>query len=500
MDQTTQTKQTTQVNAQDKTQMQSTKTFEKRGVTKKSENMSDWYVDVIVKSGMADYSPVKGCIVYRPLSYGIWETVRNEMDKKFRKMGIENCYFPLFIPESLLKKEQHHVEGFSPELAVVTIGGGEELSEKLIVRPTSETIMYAMYAKWVHSHRDLPILLNQWNSVVRWEKRTYFFLRGMEFLWQEAHTAHATHTEAWQQVLTALDSYAEIYQDVLAIPVTKGRKSEAEKFAGADVTTAVEVMMPDGKALQGATSHDLGQNFSKAFKISFQNEKSEMEFAWQTSFGLSTRALGALVMVHGDDQGLVLPPMVAPTQVVIVPIGDDDQLHEITDTKRLALEKVGVRVKVDARKEYSLGFKRNEWELKGTPIRIEIGKKELETGSVTVAIRHSGEKIQQDIASLEEALPKLLEKIQRDMLEKAKTMQKSLTSTAQTYAQFKEIMAAKRGFIHALWCEDPGCEAKIKEETKATTRCLPLDAKEEVGVCVYCGKPAKHRWVFAQAY
>ncbi len=488
MDQTTQVKTNTN------------KTFEKRGVTKKSENVSDWYVDVIVKSGMADYSPVKGCIVYRPLSYSVWESIRVEMDKKFRKMGIENCYFPLFIPESLLKKEQHHVEGFSPELAVVTIGGGEELTEKLIVRPTSETIMYAMYAKWVHSHRDLPILLNQWNNVVRWEKRTYFFLRGMEFLWQEAHTAHATHTEAWQQVLDMLDAYAEIYQDVLAIPMIKGRKSEAEKFAGADVSTAVEAMMPDGKALQGATSHDLGQNFSKAFDISFQNEKSETEFVWQTSLGLSTRALGALVMVHGDDQGLVFPPMVAPTQVVIIPIGDDGQLLEMADMKRLAIEKAGVRVKVDSRKEYTLGFKRNEWELKGTPVRVEIGKKELETGSVTMAVRHSGEKIQQDIISLEDALPKLLEKIQQDMLEKAIKMRESLTSNAETYDQFKDIMATKRGFIHAMWCEDPSCEAKIKEETKATTRCLPLDAKEDVGVCVYCGKPAKHRWVFAQAY
>ncbi|MEK7457965.1 MAG: proline--tRNA ligase, partial [Patescibacteria group bacterium] len=452
MNQTTQTKQV-------KTQAQATKTFEKRGVTKKSENMSDWYVDVIVKSGMADYSPVKGCIVYRPLSYSVWESIRVEMDKKFRKMGIENCYFPLFIPESLLKKEQHHVEGFSPELAVVTIGGGEELAEKLIVRPTSETIMYAMYAKWVQSHRDLPILLNQWNSVVRWEKRTYFFLRGMEFLWQEAHTAHATHAEAWQQVLVALDAYAEIYQDVLAIPVIKGHKSEAEKFAGADKTTTVELMMPDGKALQGGTSHDLGQNFSKAFEISFQDEKSNKAYVWQTSFGYATRSLGALVLVHGDDQGLVFPPMVAPTQVVIIPIGDDDQLHEMADMKRLALEKVGVRVKVDARKEYSLGFKRNEWELKGTPVRVEIGKKELETGSVAIAVRHSGEKIQQDIASLEDALPKLLEKIQQEMFEKADKMRESLTSNAETYAQFKEIMATKRGFIHAMWCESAVCEA-----------------------------------------
>ncbi|HZZ98350.1 MAG TPA: proline--tRNA ligase [Candidatus Saccharimonadia bacterium] len=475
------------------------KVFEKRGVVKKSDDMSAWYTDVILNSQMADYSPVRGSIVYRPLSYSIWESVQGEMNARFRVMGIENCYFPLFIPESLLKREAQHVRGFAPELAVVTIGGGEELKEKLIVRPTSETIMYEMYAKWVHSHRDLPILLNQWNNVVRWEKRTYFFLRGMEFLWQEAHTAHATHEEAWQQVLSGLDAYAEIYEDVLAIPVTKGRKSESEKFAGADTTTTVEAMMPDGKALQGGTSHDLGQNFSKAFNIAFQDATGQKAFVWQTSFGYSTRALGALVMVHGDDQGLVLPPKVAPIQVVVLPIGESNMVSMMAKNIVQDLQKIGIRVKLDTR-DQSLGYKRNDWELKGVPVRIELGEKELAARKVSVAVRVSSEKLQIGLDSLASELTSLLANIQDQMLAKARAMTKSLTSTADTYDEFKKIMETKRGFIHAFWCEDKACEEKIKEETKASTRCLPLDAKEENGTCIVCGNPAKHRWLFAQAY
>src|SRR3989344_5735753 len=488
-----------QVTQQPKTKSEGA-TFQKRGVTPKSQNISEWYTDVIVQSEMADYSPVRGSIVYRPLSYAVWEYIQAALNERFKKMEIENTYFPLFIPESLLTKEKEHIEGFAPELAVVTIGGGEQLAEKLIVRPTSETIMYAMYAKWIHSHRDLPLKLNQWNNVVRWEKRTYFFLRGMEFLWQEAHTAHAYHDESWQQVLDALDAYAEVYEKYLAIPVLKGTKSTAEKFAGADVTTTVELMMPDGKALQGATSHDLGQNFSKSFNIAFQNVKGEQDFAWQTSFGYSTRSLGALVLAHGDDQGLVLPPKIAPIQVVIIPIGDDDQLIEQAQMQRSALERVGVRVKVDTREGMSLGYKRNAWELKGVPIRLELGRKEVETGSATIAIRHSGEKRSLDIATLDATLPQLLDEIQGAMFEKAAEMRQEMTSTVESYDEFKNVMEEKCGFIHATWCEDPTCETKIKEETKASTRCLPLDAKEEVGNCVYCGKPAKHRWVFAQAY
>jgi prolyl-tRNA synthetase len=475
-------------------------TFEKKGVTKKSENMSDWYIDVITKSEMADYSPVRGCIVYRPLSYAVWENIQKFLDAKLKDQGCENSYFPLFIPESFLKKEASHVEGFSPELAVVTIGGGEELEEKLAVRPTSETIMYAMYSKWIQSHRDLPIKLNQWNNVVRWEKRTYFFMRGAEFLWQEAHTAHATHEECWTQVIDGLNAYAQTYEDLLAVPVIKGLKSQSEKFAGADNTTTTEIMMPDGKALQGATSHDLGQNFAKAFDIQFQNKDGQNQYAYQTSFGYSTRSLGALVMIHGDDQGLVLPPKAAPTQVVIIPIGTEGDVLRTAENTKLALENNGVRVKLDIRSEYSLGYKRNQYELKGVPIRLELGQKELEQGVVSLSIRHNGQKEQVALDKVAEHISMLLEKIQKEMFDKAKKMQEELTSTANSYEEFKQIMNIKKGFIHAFWCENPHCEEKIKEETKASTRCLPLEAKEENGQCIFCGDKAKHRWIFAQAY
>lgn len=478
--------------------------FEKRGVTKKSENISDWYTDVIVKSQMADYSPVRGCIVYRPLSYSIWESIQQDMNVRFKEMDIENSYFPLFIPEEFLSREKEHVKGFAPELAIVTIGGGEELKERLVVRPTSETIMYAMYSKWIQSHRDLPMKLNQWNTVVRWEKRTFFFLRGMEILWQEAHTAHATHEESWQQVLDALDAYAKVYEDVLALPVVRGRKSDAEKFAGADVTTTIEIMMPDGKALQSGTSHDLGQHFSKAFNVAFQSENGQLENVWQTSFGLSMRALGALVMVHGDDQGLVLPPKVAPVQVVIIPIGDDDNVLELAQMKKAEFIKAGIRVKVDTRSGYSLGYKRNDWELKGTPVRMEIGKKEVSTGKMTAKLRYNGEVQELDISADGDFIKDMLEHIQAEMFTKAKDLLSSLTSVVSSYDEFKKVMEEKRGFIHAFWCEDPACEKKIKEETKATTRCLPFDenhqVKEENGSCIACGKPTTHRWVFAQAY
>ena len=475
-------------------------TFQKRGLTPKSQDMSAWYTDVIVNSGMADYSPVRGCIVYRPLSYAIWERVQRLMDEKFEPMGIENSYFPLFIPESFLKKEAQHVEGFAPELAVVTIGGGEELAEKLVVRPTSETIMYSMYAKWIHSHRDLPLKLNQWNSVVRWEKRTFPFFRGMEYLWQEAHTAHATHEDAWMQVTDALDAYAQVYEDLLAVPVIKGVKSEKEKFAGANKTTTIELMMPDGKALQGATSHDLGQNFAKAFEIHFQNDKGQSEFVWQTSFGFSTRSLGAMVMIHGDDQGLSLPPMAAPTQVVFAIIGESEELNEIAAMKKSVLKEAGVRVKIDDRTHVSLGYKRNDSELKGIPLRLELGMKEMEKGSVVAVIRHSGEKRELELASLETTIPALLTEIQSQMYAKAVVQRDAQISTAHSYEEFKQIMATKRGFIRAFWCEDSESEIKIKEETKATVRCLPFDSKEEQGTCIFTGKPATRQWLFAQAY
>jgi prolyl-tRNA synthetase len=480
--------------------MDKNKVFEKKGVTKKSENISDWYIDVITKSGMADYSPVKGCIVYRPLSYSIWENIQHFMNAGLKQMDVENCYFPLFIPESFLKKEASHVEGFAPELAVVTIAGGEELEEKLVVRPTSETIMYTMYSKWIQSHRDLPLKLNQWNNVVRWEKRTYPFIRGAEFLWQEAHTAHATHEECWQQVLDALDLYARTYEELMALPVIKGLKSQSEKFAGAVNTTTCENIMPDGKALQSCTSHDLGQNFSKAFDVMFQDKEGQNQYVHQTSFGYSTRSLGGLVMVHGDDQGLVLPPRVAPIQVIIVPIGQEGEVLRAAENIKLSLEEKFIRAKLDIRPEYSLGFKRNEHELKGTPVRIEIGQKELESGMVSVSIRHNSQKEQTPIDSIGEFMKVLLDKIHNDMFEKAKKMQHELTSVANTYDEFKQIMDTKKGFIYAHWCEDADCEAKIKEETNANTRCLPFDQVEEKGKCIYCGKDSNHKWLFAQAY
>ena len=475
-------------------------TFEKKGVTKKSDSLSDWYVDVITKSGMADYSPVRGCIVYRPLSYQIWENVQSYMNPEFAKMGIENSYFPLFIPESFLKKEASHIEGFSPELAVVTIGGSEQLEEKLVVRPTSETIMYDMYAKWIQSHRDLPLKLNQWNNVVRWEKRTMFFIRGMEFLWSEVHTAHATHAEAWQQVLNGINLYEKMTRELLAIPSVIGIKSQSEKFAGAVQTITIESMMPDGKALQSGTSHDLGQNFSKAFDISFQNREGQNEYVWQTSIGISTRLFGAMVMLHGDDQGLVLPPQAAPTQIVIIPIGNDSTVLKTAENLLLELQNVGLRVKLDLRDDVSLGYKRNDHELKGTPCRIEIGQKELEQQVVTIALRHNGHKSQLPFQSITTKIPELLAQMQSEMYQKAKNLQDSLTHEAKNYPEFQELMQSTKGFIKVYWNENKELEAKIKEETKATTRCMPLTQPDSPGIDFMTGEKAEKIWLFAQAY
>ncbi len=469
--------------------------------------MSRWYTDVIQLSKLADYSPVKGCMVMRPNGYGIWENIQKNLDPMLKELGVENAYFPLFIPLSLLNKEAEHVEGFAPELAIVTHGGGEELEEKLAVRPTSETIMYAMYSKWIQSHRDLPLMLNQWNNVVRWEKRTYFFLRTTEFLWQEAHTAHAAHNEALQMVMGGLEAYRILTEDYLAIPVIKGRKSESEKFAGADLTTTVEAMMPDGKALQAGTSHDLGQNFSKkdAFNISFQNEEGKPDYVWQTSYGLSTRTIGALIMVHGDDDGLVLPPKIAPYQVAIVPTEDKGEVIKTASKLLGDLKKSGIRAKIIFDSEHTLGFRLNESEIQGIPLSLIVGEKEISNGEFSGKIRHSQEKVAFEFEHTIEKVSELLETIQKDMFNKALVVRDSLTSEVNNYDEFKKVMSDKRGFIKAFWCEDSGCEKTIKEETKASTRCLPfIDEKgnvlEEDGNCVKCGKPATHRWIFAQAY
>lgn len=480
----------------------------KRQLTPKSEDMSKWYTQVIQMAQLADYSPVKGCMVIRPNGYGIWEHIQEKMNPLLRHLGVENAYFPLFIPLSFLSKEAAHIEGFAPELAIVTHGGGEELTEKLVVRPTSETIMYDMYSKWIQSYRDLPLSLNQWNNVVRWEKRTYFFLRTTEFLWQEAHTAHATHQEAIDMVLDGLEIYRTVAEDYLSIPVIKGRKSNAEKFAGAEFTTTIEALMPDGKALQAGTSHDLGQHFSKkeAFNIAFQNEKGELDYVWQTSYGLSTRIIGNLVMTHGDNEGLVLPPVIAPIQVTLVPAtNDNEKINTYCKDLEDELKKVGVRVKTDKRNTLSMGWKLNDAELQGTPISIVVGEREIEAGEMMMKVRYSGEKKPISQTDFAAKIQEQLEVIQAGMLWAARTRRDALTFDVTTYAEFKEKMSTTKGFLKAFWCEDPVCEKTIKNETTASTRCLPFindqgDVKEESGECIYCHKPATHRWLFAQSY
>ena len=474
--------------------------FTKRDLPKKSANLSDWYNKIILSAELADYGPAKGTMIYRPYGYAIWELIQKEMDILIKEHGVSNAYFPLFIPESLLKKEQAHVEGFSPELAVVTIGGGEELTEKLIVRPTSETIMYEAYSRWTHSWRDLPILINQWNNVVRWEKRTYLFLRTTEFLWQEGHTAHATHEESWEMVKWAMKMYQKVYKDFFAIPGYVGRKSEAEKFAGADLTLTFESLMPEGKALQSCTSHDLGQNFSKTFNISFLNSEGKSEYAWQTSWGFSTRSIGGLIMTHGDDSGLILPPRLAPIQVIILPVKKEEKSLVACEEIAKLLKDIGVRTKIDDSDNETIGFRINKWELKGVPLRLELGPKEIEQGNVTVVRRDTGEKLVFPQQELAVKIIELLQLIQDDLYKKAEKFLKDNTHQVDNYDQFKEIISGSRGFISAFWCENAECEKKIKEETKATTRCLPLDTKEQNGKCVYCGQPAKYKWIFGQAY
>jgi len=476
--------------------------FEKKEIAKKSVDFDRWYTDVILKAELADYSPVKGCMVIRPYAYAIWENIQREFNRMIKDAGVENAYFPIFIPHSFLQKEKEHVEGFSPQLAIVTIGGGEKLVEPLVVRPTSETIMYSMYAKWINSWRDLPLLINQWNNVVRWEKRTYLFLRTTEFLWQEGHTVHETKKESVEFTLKALDWYQSLYKDYLAIDPVIGLKSESEKFAGGVNTYSVELLMPDGLALQGATSHFLGQNFSKVFNIVFQNRQGKSEFVWQESWGLTTRSIGALIMAHGDDQGLVLPPNIAPLQVVIVPITNEPDLLEFSNKVKDELAKKDIRVKVDLRSEKTPGWKFNDWELKGVPIRIEVGKKEMESGELTIFRRDTKEKFPFMLSELN-VLGDLLSEIQKNLFEKHRKFTADNTFQTDDYTEFREIMKSKRGFLYAFWCGDPSCEANIKKETKATTRVLSLSDKEEntqKGHCIYCGKPASQRWYFAQAY
>jgi prolyl-tRNA synthetase len=476
------------------------------GVTvKKSENLSEWYTQVILKSGMADYAPIKGCMVFRELSYAIWEKIQQVFNEKIKRTGHRNVYFPLFIPESLLRKEAEHFAGFVPEVAWVTVGGDTSLEERLAIRPTSETIIYAMFAKWIRSWRDLPIKVNQWCSVVRWEtKSTKLFLRTREFLWQEGHTAHATKEEADQEVMLILREYKDLMENYLAIPVLIGRKSESEKFAGALYTTTLEAIMPDGKALQMGTSHNLGQNFSKVFNIKFVGEDEEEHYVWQTSWGISTRVIGAMIMVHGDDKGLIIPPRVAPIQAVIIPIpyktADVNAILFKAHAIHEKLERAGISAILDDRKEYTPGWKFNDWELKGVPVRIEIGPRDVTQGQVTLARRDTFEKIVVRDEEVVEAVRKLLEDIQHNLFNRAKKFLEEHITAVKSYKEFKEVLQTKGGFIKASWCGSRECERKIKEETGATIRIIPFEREDPISSCIYCGSEAKELVYFARSY
>jgi len=469
-------------------------------IPKKAENFSEWYTSVILKTELADYSPVRGCMVIRPYGYALWEGVQEGLNRRFKATGHMNAYFPLFIPESFLKKEAEHVEGFAPQVALVTRGGGEELTEPLVVRPTSEAIICSMYAKWIHSYRDLPVLINQWANVVRWEKSTRLFLRTMEFLWQEGHTAHRTREEAEEETMRMLMVYKDFVENDLAIPVLTGRKTEKEKFAGAEMTYAIEALMPDGQALQAGTSHFLGQNFAKAFDIKFLDSDNTEKNVWQTSWGVSTRILGALIMTHGDDRGLALPPKIAPVQVVIVPIVYKEKEAVIEKAKALRdlLEK-DYRVRLDDRDEYTPGWKYNEWEMRGVPLRLEVGLKDIEKGQVVMVPRDGSGKVFVPEAEIAETARRMLDNLQAGCLKKAKDYLDSHIFEASTLPELKATLQEKKGFIKTMWCGSLECELKVKEETGATSRCISLDEHRQ-GPCVTCGKPSTDTIFFARAY
>ena len=467
-------------------------------ITSMEEDFAQWYTDVCRKADLIDYTSVKGCMVFKPAGYAIWELIQKELDARFKATGVENVYLPLFIPESLLEKEKDHVEGFAPEVAWVTHGGLNELEERLCVRPTSETLFCDFYKNDIHSYRDLPKVYNQWCSVVRWEKETRPFLRSREFLWQEGHTAHATAEEAEARTEQMLNLYADFCEEVLAIPVVRGKKTEKEKFAGAEATYTIEALMHDGKALQSGTSHNFGDGFAKAFGIQYQDKDNSLKYVHQTSWGMTTRLIGAIIMVHGDDSGLVLPPMVAPTQVVITPImqkkeGVLDKAYEIKE----ALKEF--RVKVDD-SDKNPGWKFAEQEMRGIPLRVEIGPKDIEAGQAVLVRRDTREKYQVAITDIPAKVAELLPEIQKAMYEKALKHREANTHTAKDYDEFKTIITTKQGFVKAMWCGDQACEEAIKEETGASTRCMPF-AQEKIGdVCVRCGKPAKAMVYFGRAY
>ena len=472
-------------------------------ITEMEKDYSQWYTDVVTHAELADYSPVKGCMVIRPYGYAIWEKMKGALDDMIKETGHENAYFPLFIPESFISKEGEHVEGFSPQLAVVTHGGGKKLEEPLVIRPTSETIMYSMYSKWINSWRDLPVLINQWANVVRWEMRTRLFIRTTEFLWQEGHTAHATLDEAEEETLTMLEVYRRFAEDYLATPVIKGLKSEREKFAGALRTYCVEALMQDGKALQAGTSHNLGQNFSKPFNIRFQSQEGRMEYVWQTSWGVSTRLIGAVIMAHGDNKGLVVPPRIAPIHAVVIPIWKkEEEKGEIMSFIAPHVDKIREKftVKVDDREGYSPGWKFNEWEMRGVPLRLEVGPRDMKNGQVMAVRRDTGEKFPLRVDDLAGAVAETLDTIQSGLFEKALKFREDHTSSVDDYEGFRKLVEEEGGFIQAHWCGGGECEEKIQEETKATIRCIAFDAADEKGKCVYCGSDSPKRVLFAKAY
>ena len=477
-------------------------------VTPRSEDFSRWYTDVVQRAELADYSPVRGSMVIRPYGYGLWENLQGALDGMFKETGHRNAYFPLFIPHSFMQREAEHVEGFSPELALVTHGGGEELEDPLVVRPTSETIINAMFAKWIKSYRDLPVLINQWANVVRWEMRTRLFLRTTEFLWQEGHTAHETEEEARAETLQMLEVYRRMAEEWAATPVIRGRKSEAEKFAGAVDTYAIEALMADGKALQAGTSHYLGQNFAKAFEIEFLDRSNELQHPFQTSWGASTRLVGMTVMVHGDDQGLILPPRIAPHEVVVVPIarsGSDERsaVLEAADRVRRELEESGTTCVLDDREEVTPGFKFNEWEMKGVPVRIELGPRDLaEAQAVTARRDQPGRDGKQavSLAGIADAVRVLLDDVQSSLFRRALAFREANSHRPASYAEMKEILTASGGFHYTGWCGSPACEQAVKDETQATIRVIPFDQPDHAGPCVKCGEAAADEVVFAKAY
>ncbi len=467
-------------------------------ITSMEVDFAQWYTDVVKKAELMDYSSVKGCMIFKPAGYALWENIQAELDKRFKETGVQNVYMPMFIPESLLQREKDHVEGFAPEVAWVTQGGLQPLQEKMCVRPTSETLFCDFYANDIQSYRDLPKVYNQWCSVVRWEKETRPFLRSREFLWQEGHTAHATAEEAEERTQQMLNLYADFCEEFLAMPVVRGRKTDKEKFAGAEATYTIEALMHDGKALQSGTSHNFGDGFAQAFGIQYTDRDNKLKYVHQTSWGMTTRLIGAVIMVHGDNNGLVLPPKLAPTQVMIVPImqkkeGVLDKAYELKEVLS------GFRVKVDDT-DKSPGFKFAEQEMRGIPVRVEIGPKDIEANQAVLARRDTGEKIVISLDEIEQKVGEVLEAMQVEMLERARAHRDEHTTVAKNYEEFKDAVANKPGFIKAMWCGEQACEDKVKEETTATSRCMPFEQEQLADVCVCCGKPAKKMVYWGKAY